>query len=73
MKAITIKEFNEIPTGRKVMVYAPTVSDNPVEGHIDENKIGTDKYVTMRNGDEIFAFEIKGICGIDKNGNREEL
>jgi len=73
MKTITTKEFNKLPIGRRVKVYAPDVCDNPVEGYIDKNKFVVDKYVTMTNGDEIFAFQIKGIWGIDKNGNREEL
>lgn len=73
MRIITVEEFNKIRAGRKVMVYAPDVSDNLIKGRIRKNKFIVDKYVELTNGDEIFAFQIKGIWGIDKNGNREEL
>jgi len=73
MKTLKIEDFNKLPVGRRVMVYAPDIIDTPIEGIIEKNEYIVDKYVQLGNGDEIFAFNIEGIWGIDKDGNREEL
>jgi len=73
MKTLKIEKFNKLAVGRKVMVYAPNIADKPVKGTIEENRYIVDKYVQLNNGDEIFTFDIEGIWGIDKDGNREEL
>lgn len=73
MKTLKIEDFNKLTVSREVMVYAPDVCEKPVKGIIEGNEYVVDKYVQLPNGDEIFAFDIKGIWGIDKHGNREEL
>ena len=73
MKTLKIEDFNKLPVGRRVMVYTPDIIDKPIEGIIEKNEYIVDKYVQLSNGDEIFAFNIEGIWGIDENGNREEL
>ncbi len=73
MKTLKIEDFNKLPVGRRVMIYAPDVTNKPVAGRIESNEYVVDKYVELENGEKIFAFDIKGIWGIDKDGNREEL
>jgi len=73
METLKIDDFNKLQIGQRVKVYAPDVCDKVMTGRIEGNEYVVDKYVELDNGEEIFFFDIKGIWGIDKNGNREEL